>query len=111
MFRDSLGRVSILIEKMRSYPTKSQERLQNLFDYMIFQHQNFKLQMQNQAVSGFDLYISKTFYQNIFSWPIWILISHPVSILTVLLLNSLVKLLILTLTHHDFELRRGSQHL
>ena len=55
----SLRRVYILIEDMRSDLTKLQERLKNMFNSMISQHQNFKLQMKPQEVTGSDLSLSK----------------------------------------------------
>ena len=65
-FQASIMRVYILIDKLRSDLSKSQERLQTLFNSMVAQHQNFKLQMQPQAVSGFDLSVSNVTTQNIF---------------------------------------------
>ena len=56
----------MLIDEMSSYLTKSQDRIQTLSNYMIAQHQHFKLQMQPQEVSGYDLSLSKSTYQEIF---------------------------------------------
>ena len=42
----SLRRVYILIYKLLLDLTKSQERLQNIFGFMVAQNQNFKLQMK-----------------------------------------------------------------
>ena len=56
----------MLIDEMSSYLTKSQDRIQTLSNYMIAQHQHFKLQMQPQEVSGYDLFLSKSTYQKIF---------------------------------------------
>ena len=65
-FHDSLRRVFILIGKMRSYLTKSQERFQTLFNYMVSKHQNSKLQIQSQAVSGSYISLSKSTSRMIF---------------------------------------------
>ena len=58
MFKYSLRRVYILIDYLLSELTKSQDRLHTLFNSMVAQYQNSKLQMQPQAVSGSDIYIS-----------------------------------------------------
>ena len=65
-FTASLGRVYILIDDMRSDLTKSQERLQTLFNYIITQHQTFELQMKPQTLFGSDLSLSKDDSLNIF---------------------------------------------
>ena len=58
-FQASLRRIYLLIDYMRLYINKSQERLQTLFNSMVAQHQNFKLQMEPRAVSGSNIYLSK----------------------------------------------------
>ena len=66
MFQYYIRKVYLLIDEMRLDLTKSQERLQTLFKYMVSQHQIFKLQMQPQAVSGSDISISNVNSRNIF---------------------------------------------
>ena len=53
-------------EELRSDPTKSQERNQTIFNSMVAQLQNFKLQIQPQAVPVSDLSIYKFTVHNIF---------------------------------------------
>ena len=50
---------------MHSDLTKSKERIQNIFNYMITQHQNFRIQMKPKTVSGSDISISKDTPYNI----------------------------------------------
>ena len=59
MFQDSLKRVYVLIGETWSELTKSQERIQTLFNSMISKYQHFKLQMQPHSVSGFDISLYK----------------------------------------------------
>ena len=66
IFKASLKRVYILIGGLRFYLTKSQERLQTLFNYMVDQNENSKLQMQPQAVSSSDISISTGYFQEYF---------------------------------------------
>ena len=71
-----------------------------MFNYMVNQNKNFKLQMQPHAMPVSDLYLTKVTLQNILSHLIWILIlilsSEPP--------ESSVGLPILTLLNHAFEL-------
>ena len=71
-FQASLGRVYILIDEMLSNITKSQERLQTLFNSMVAQNQNFKLQMQPHAVSGYDISLSKDFFPEDFCMSLYV---------------------------------------
>ena len=64
-FKASLRRVYILTDKLCSDLTKSQERLQIMFNSMVAQHQHLKLQMKPHAVSASDISISKVTLQNI----------------------------------------------
>ena len=81
-FQYSLSRVYLLISGMSWELTKSQERLQILFNCMVAQHQNFKLPMEPQAVSGSDIY--PMLLPGIFSSQlIWLLISHLILILSI----------------------------
>ena len=57
--RASLRKVYISIDVLSLVLTNSQERLQALFSYMVAQHENIKLQMQPQAVTGSDLFLYK----------------------------------------------------
>ena len=65
-FQASLRRVYIIIDKLHSELTNSQERLQTLFNYMVSHYQNSKLRIQPQEVSGYDIFLSKITSQNIF---------------------------------------------
>ena len=51
-----------LRDKLRSDLTKSQERNQIMFNYMVDQLQNSNLQMQPQEVPVSDIYIYKGYF-------------------------------------------------
>ena len=51
---------------MCSFLAKSQDKIQNMLNYIIALHQNFNPQMQPQEVSGSDISLSKATYRNIF---------------------------------------------
>ena len=55
MVKAYLRTVYILIDEFHSDITNSQEGLQNLFNSMVSQHKNSKLQTKPQEVSGSDL--------------------------------------------------------
>ena len=64
-FQDSLRRAYIYTYDICLGLTKSKERIQTMLNYIIFLHQNSKLQMQPQEVYGSDLSLSKATSCNI----------------------------------------------
>ena len=62
IFQAYLRGLYIKIDKMRLELTKLQERIKTLLNSMIGQHQNFKLQIQPQAVSGSDIFLYKGYF-------------------------------------------------
>ena len=66
IFQASLRRIYILIGEMRSDLTKSQDRLQNMFNSMVAQQQHFNIQMEPQVVSVSDISISEVLSREIF---------------------------------------------
>ena len=95
-----------LQDRLRSDLTKSQERNQTMFNSIVAQLQNFNLQMQPQAVPVSDISLYKVTLQNIFSCLICLLIL----ILSRASLESSANLPKLILSHHAFEVGRGSSH-
>ena len=107
----SLTSACILMDYMLSSITKSQERLQTMFNSIVTQHQNFNLQMEPQALSGSDISLYKVNYLQIYvSYDIDPEQLYGVYYVSRTYLEFSMKFLILTLTHIVFELRRSSSH-
>ena len=59
-------KITKLIDKLRSDLNKLHDWNQTMYNYMVAQIQNFKLQMQHQAVPVSDIYLSKVTSHDIF---------------------------------------------
>ena len=70
----ALRKITKLVDKLWLHLNKLHERNQTMYNDMVAKLQNFKLQMQLQAMPVSHISLSKVTYQNIYSHLTWLII-------------------------------------